>query len=95
MQEVISSGSRELGQISVISTVFFNFSVWIPVDLEILSTDQENHGVDKIAIYKKLLAFWIAMARIRKILCAKVVHWIAFVVEFSAFWACFHCFFRF
>ena len=70
--------------ISVIKTVFPNFPVWILVG-SMLSENQENHVIDKLTIFEKLLASWITMARIEKILCAKVVHQIAVVSEFPTF----------
>jgi hypothetical protein len=59
--------------------------VQIPVGSEMLFANQENHVIDKLAIFEKLLAFWITVVRIRKILCAKMVCRIAVVGEFPAF----------
>jgi hypothetical protein len=67
--------------ISVIKTVFPNFPVWILVG----SMLSENHVIDKLTIFEKLLASWITVARIEKILCAKVVCQIAVVSEFPTF----------
>ena len=57
MQETTALGSRVLGLISAIRTVFPNFPMRIPVGLEILSANQENHVVDELAIFKKMPTF--------------------------------------
>ena len=75
--------------ISITNIVFPNFLVRIPIGLEMLSVNRENQVVDKLTIFEKLLALWKLMARIEKILCAKVVCQIAVVGKFPTFWLVF------
>jgi hypothetical protein len=89
MQETAISGSGAFGLIFAIRTVFPNFSVQIPVGSKMLSTNRENHVVNKLSIFEKLPAFWKLMAQIGKILCAKAVRRIGVVGEFLAFWLVF------
>jgi hypothetical protein len=56
-----------------------------------LFANQENQVVDNLALFEKVLAFWINLVWI----CTKIVRWIAVVGEFSAFelvFALFLCF---
>jgi hypothetical protein len=53
----------------------------IPVSSEMLSANQENQVVDNLALFEKVLAFWINLVWI----FTKIVRWIAVVGEFSAF----------
>jgi hypothetical protein len=57
VQETTTLGSRALGLISAIRTVFLNFSMRIPIGLEILSANRENHVVDELTIFKKMPTF--------------------------------------
>ena len=54
-----------------------------------LLTNRENHVVDEVALFEKVLDFQKLMVRIGKILFAKVVHWIAVVGRFPALWLVF------
>ena len=51
-----------------------------------LLTNRKNLVIDKVSLFEKALAFWKLMVRIGKILCAKVVCWIAVVGNFPALW---------
>jgi hypothetical protein len=57
VQETRASRSRALDLISVTSIVFPSFLVQIQVSLGMLFTNRENHVVDKLAIFEKVLAF--------------------------------------
>ena len=57
VQETRASISRALDLISVTSIVFPSFLVQIQVSLGMLFTNRENHVVDKLAIFEKVLAF--------------------------------------
>ena len=85
VQETVALGGRALELIYVISTIFPSFPMQIPVGSEILFANQENHIVDKLSIFEKILAFWTTVVRMKKILCAKMVCRMAFVGEFPAF----------
>jgi hypothetical protein len=62
---------------------FSHFSTKIPAKPEVLLANREMVLVENLAFFENLLAFWINLVQICKILCAKVV--IAVVGEFLAF----------
>ena len=66
MQETTAPGSRELELIYVTSTVFLNFPVKIPVSSKMLFANQENHFVDKLTFFEKVLAFWIKLVQLEQ-----------------------------
>ena len=84
MQETAALGSRALGLISALTKVFPNFPMRIPLSSDMLSANRENHIVDKLALFEKVLAFRKLMVRIRKILRVKVVRQIVVVGKFLA-----------
>jgi hypothetical protein len=61
VQETKAPGNKALELISITSTVFPNFPVKILVSSEMLSTNQENQIVDNLALFEKVLAFWISL----------------------------------
>ena len=89
VQETVALGSMAVELISTFRMVFPSFPVQIPVSLETLFANQENHVIDELALFKKVLGFQKLMVRIGKILHAKVVCWIAVVGKFSALWLVF------
>jgi hypothetical protein len=82
VQETVASRIGAIGLFSTFKMVFSNFPERIPVSTEMLLTNRENHVVEEVAIFKKVLAFWKLTIRIRKILYAKVVRQIAVVGNF-------------
>jgi hypothetical protein len=94
VQETVASKSRVVELISTFRMVFPSFPARIPVSSNMLLTNWKNLVVDEIALFEKALYFWKLMVKIGKILCAKVVRWIAVVGNFPAFLACFHLFSR-
>jgi hypothetical protein len=55
------------------------------VSLEMLSVNRDNQIVDNLTFFEKVLTFWINLVRIRKIMCAMMVHRIVIAGEFLAF----------
>jgi hypothetical protein len=84
-QETTALRSKALNLVSVTSSVFPNFQVKILVGFEMLSVNWDNKVVDNLVIFEKVLAFWITLVWILKILCTKMVHWTAVVGEFPTF----------
>jgi hypothetical protein len=73
VQETAASGSRVVWLIFVFRMVFPNFPVRILVNSKMLFANRENHVVEEVSLYEKVLAFQKLMVRIGKILRAKVV----------------------
>jgi hypothetical protein len=61
VQETKAPGNKALELISITSTVFPYFPVKILVSSEMLSINQENQIVDNLALFEKVLAFWISL----------------------------------
>ena len=89
MQETTAFRSRTVGLIFAFMMVFPNFLARIPISSEMLLTNRKNLIVDEVAFFKKVSAFWKLMARIGNILGVKVIHRIAIVGNFPAFWLVF------
>ena len=86
VQETAASGSRVVWLIFVFRMVFPNFPVRILVNSKMLFANRENHVVEEVSLYEKVLAFQKLMVRIGKILRAKVVWRIAVVGNFPTLW---------
>ena len=89
MKKTAPPGSRAVELFSAFMMVFPNFPAQIPVSSDKLLMNQKNLVVDEVAFFKKVSAFWKLMVRIGNILGVKVIHRIAIVGNFPAFWLVF------